>query len=123
MSKQKTEVKLRHKSLCPFHALVVDVIKSKDQILIEHIITLDPNKENQKLFGYKQDELCHCSTDNIEKIQGNSCAFGQLVYQTTNVPKVTPAPNEDVPKEQAGRGPTHLASGALVFISLLMKYI
>ena len=81
------------------------------------------NQMHDKSVGARQDIFCPCSTDYLEKIRYNSCEIHQLVYQTTNDPKETPAPNEDVPKEQAGRGPTHLASGGLVFISFLMKYI
>ena len=128
--------------------MTVDVIKSNqppvyftspDNVTAKLVLTalsdiydLDIWIRAQTLFNHmhnesvsaRQDIFCLCSTDFLEKIRYNSCEIYQLLYQTTNDPKETPAPNEDVPpKVQVGRGQTHLASGALIFISLLMKYI
>ena len=108
--------------------LTVEIVKSGQQMDYDDLDTWIRAQTHFDLMhnesvSARQDIFCPCSTDFLDKIRNNTCQIHQLIYQTMNVPKVTLAPNEDVPKEQVGRGPTHLASGALVFISLLMKYI
>ena len=70
-----------------------------------------------------QKKFCSCSTDNLEKIQRNACLINKSIYRTKTDPEVPEVSQADQTTNEPGRSPTHLANGALVFISLLLKYI
>ena len=124
---------LKHKYFCPI-GITLDIIEASASSGViqnfKHYSLSDINTWAWSLLkpmhnesvSAGQKKFCFCSTDKLEKIQRrNACLFkSKFAYQTKNYPDDSQA---DPTTNEPGRSPTHFASGALVFISLLVKYI